>query len=164
SNAGAADISAQVKSGQNLDDFERPLIDKLIGSGQFKPELINRFDEVVLFRPLGQSELGQVAALMIKDVNKTLAAQNIQVNLTDAALNQVIQAGYDPEFGARPMRRVIQKSVEDAVAVKILSGAVQAGESLTLDVGDLATSNKEAPVPAPEEENLPKPLDSNNLS
>ncbi|MGH7195457.1 MAG: AAA family ATPase [Candidatus Saccharimonadales bacterium] len=168
SNAGAADIAARVKTSQNLDDFERPLIDKLIGSGQFKPELINRFDEVVLFRPLGQSELGQVAALMIKDVNKTLAAQNIQVSLTEAALAQVIQAGYDPEFGARPMRRVIQKSVEDAVAVKILSGAVQAGESLTLDVDDLATASKEAtkePSLAPEQQsNAPQPLDSNNLS
>lgn len=169
SNAGAADISAQVKSGQNLDDFERPLIDRLIASGQFKPELINRFDEVVLFRPLSKSELGQVAALMIKDVNKTLAVQNIQISLTEAALNQVIEAGYDPQFGARPMRRVIQKSVEDAVAVKILSGAVQSGESLTLDVGDLATGSKHAeaaPVPAPQlaSDDGPKPLDSNNLS
>lgn len=137
SNAGATDIIEQVKAGSSLTDFQRPLVDKLIASGQFKPELINRFDEVVLFRPLKAEELSQVAKLMINEVNKNLAKQNISVSVTDAALTALVQAGYDPEFGARPMRRVIQKAVEDVVATKILEGAVKPGGTLNLDAADL---------------------------
>lgn len=138
SNAGSAEITARVSSGEKLDDYERPLIDKLIAEGIFKPELINRFDEVVLFRPLDMAEMGQVAQLMLGEVNKTLAAKNISVQLTDAALQKVVEAGYDPQFGARPMRRVIQRMVEDAVAKKVLSGEADAGTKIVLDVNDLA--------------------------
>ena len=137
SNAGAADIAARTREGGSLDDFERPLIDKLIGQGQFKPELINRFDEVVLFRPLNEDELAQVAQVMLQGVNKTLEAQQITVQLTPEALKQIVHQGYDPEFGARPMRRIIQKTVENAVAVKILRQEAQPGSAITLDVKDL---------------------------
>jgi ATP-dependent Clp protease ATP-binding subunit ClpC len=145
SNAGAPDITARVKSGESLETFERTLIDKLISSGQFRPELINRFDEIVLFRPLNEPEMAQVAQLMLGEVNHTLAAQNISVTLTPAALQHIARAGYDPEFGARPMRRIIQKTVENAVAVKILGGQAQAGSVIALDVGDLTIQqqNKE---------------------
>lgn len=139
SNAGATDIIAKIAAGESLKDFERPLIDKLIAVGQFKPELVNRFDEVVLFRPLNETELAQVALLMIADVNKTLADQNVTVKLTKEALVKIIHDGYDPEFGARPMRRVVQKSVENAVANKILAGQAEAGSEITLDVNDLSS-------------------------
>jgi ATP-dependent Clp protease ATP-binding subunit ClpC len=139
SNAGAADIAQRVKSGNALDDFERPLIDKLIAEGQFKPELVNRFDEVVLFRPLTEEELSLVAQVMLQDVNKTLANQQITVQLTPEALRQIVHQGYDPEFGARPIRRIIQKTVENAVAVKILQGQTQPGNTIVLDVSDLTT-------------------------
>jgi ATP-dependent Clp protease ATP-binding subunit ClpC len=138
SNAGAADIAGRVKEGKPLDDFERPLIDKLISQGQFKPELVNRFDEVVLFRPLTEEELAQVAQVMLQGVNKTLAAQQITVQLTPEALRQIVHQGYDPEFGARPMRRIIQKTVENAIAVKILRQEAGPGSVITLDVQDLA--------------------------
>lgn len=139
SNAGAAEITGRVREGASLDNFERPLIDKLIGDGQFRPELVNRFDEVVLFRPLNEEELAQVAGVMLKEVNRTLAPQQIQVELTPAALKQIVHQGYDPEFGARPMRRIIQKTVENAVAVKILRGETQPGSVITLDIPDLAS-------------------------
>lgn len=137
SNAGAAAISKRVTEEESLETFERPLIDELIATGQFRPEFINRFDEVVLFRPLNLDELTQVAQLMLAGVNQTIANQNISVKLTPTALTALVQAGYDPQFGARPMRRVIQKTVEDALAVKILSKQVVAGEVVTLDVADL---------------------------
>jgi ATP-dependent Clp protease ATP-binding subunit ClpA len=143
SNAGAADITEHVRASGNLDSFERPLIDKLIASGQFKPELVNRFDEVVLFRPLTEPELSQVAQIMLQDVNKTLATQHISVVLTPAALQHIVHAGYDPEFGARPMRRIIQKTVENAIAVKILQGQAQPGSVVTLDINDLATIDEQ---------------------
>jgi ATP-dependent Clp protease ATP-binding subunit ClpC len=149
SNAGAADITERVRSGQPLQAFERPLIDKLISSGQFRPELINRFDEIVLFRQLNEQEMAQVAQLMLQEVNHTLATQNISVQLTPEALQQIARAGYDPEFGARPMRRIIQKTVENAVAVKILGGKAQAGSVITLDTADLAiTSETDEDEPA----------------
>lgn len=138
SNAGSAEISQRVGGGDTLEGFERPLIEKLIGQGLFKPELVNRFDEVVLFRPLNEQELAKVAAIMINDVNKNLSKQNVSVKLTDAALAQLVKAGYDPEFGARPMRRTIQKMVEDNVANRILSGQAKPGATITLDVSDLA--------------------------
>lgn len=138
SNAGAVDITQQVKAGGNLDAFERPLLDKLIQAGQFKPELVNRFDEIVLFRPLTEDELALVAQVMLREVNKTLATQHIAVQLTPEALKQIVHQGYDPEFGARPMRRIIQKTVENAIAVKILQGQAAPGSTITLDVQDLA--------------------------
>jgi len=141
SNAGSVEISQRVGAGESLDDFERPLIEKLIGRGLFKPELINRFDEIVLFRPLDQLELAQVAKLMLDEVNKTLAKQNVSVSLTEASLARIVQAGYDPEFGARPMRRVIQEMVEDPVAARILSGQAQPGSVITLDVNDLTPTS-----------------------
>lgn len=137
SNAGATDIIERVRSGNQLDDFERPLLDKLMAAGTFKPELINRFDEVVLFRPLEEPELLQVAKLMLGEVNRTLSTQNIRVELTPEALAQLAKQGYDPEFGARPMRRLIQKTVENAIAVKILQGEAQPGSVITLDLDDL---------------------------
>jgi ATP-dependent Clp protease ATP-binding subunit ClpC len=138
SNAGSTDIAERVGKGEQLEAFERPLIEKLIHEGQFKAELINRFDETVLFRPLNKQELAKVAGLMLEDVNKTLSNQNISVKLTDAALQKVVQTGYDPEFGARPMRRALQKLVEDAVAKKVLSNEAKPGSSITLDVADLS--------------------------
>jgi len=138
SNAGSVEIGQRVAAGQPLDNFERPLVDELMGRGVFKPELINRFDEIVLFRPLNQDEMAQVAKLMLGEVNKTLAKQNISVQLSDAALIQIVKAGYDPQFGARPMRRVIQEMVEDPVAARILGGQAKPGSVITLDVNDLS--------------------------
>ena len=137
SNAGSNDIIEKIAAGESLSDFERPLIDKLISTGQFRPELINRYDEVVLFRPLNEVELLQVAKLMIDGVNKNLAKQSVSVELTDAALAMITKAGYDPEFGARPMRHIIQKTVEDVVATRILQGQAKYGSVVKLDVADI---------------------------
>ena len=137
SNAGSQDIIARISAGEDMMTFERPLIDKLIASGQFKPELINRFDDVVLFRPLNEGELTQVARLMIGEVNKNLAKQNIIVELTEEALAAISKAGYDPQFGARPMRHIIQRTVEDVAATRILQGKVMPGSTMTLTLDDI---------------------------
>ena len=137
SNAGASDIAKAVEAGTTLESFERPLVDKLIQDGQFRPELINRFDEVVLFRSLNEEELTQVAKIMLRKVGANLSQRNIHVQITDEALSYIVKAGYDPQFGTRPMRRVIQKTVEDAVATRILQGTATPGSVITLDVKDL---------------------------
>ena len=138
SNAGANEIREHISNGEALESFEQQLTDQLINSGQFKPELLNRFDEIVLFRPLNPDELSQVVRLMLKEVNQTLAAQKITVDLTDAAIAKIVEVGNDPRLGARPMRRALQRTVENTVAQKILKQEVQPGGSILLDATDLA--------------------------
>lgn len=137
SNAGADTIRAKVEQGMELENFEKEFVDELINSAQFKPELLNRFDEIVLFRPLKPEELSQVVRLMLADVNQTLASQNISVELTDSAVQKIVEVGNDPRLGARPMRRALQRAVEDTVATKILQQQVNPGDKVTLDAGDL---------------------------
>ena len=134
SNAGADDIRARIDAGQELEDFEAEFTEKLIDSGSFKPELLNRFDEIVLFRPLKPAELLAVVDIMLAEVNKTLESQQIKVELTPAAKQQLVDTGYDARLGARPLRRMITRRVEDAVAGMILGGSAQAGDTITLDV------------------------------
>ncbi len=137
SNAGAQSIRSQVEQGKPLEEFEKPFIDELINSGQFKPELLNRYDEIVLFRPLNETELEQVVGLMIGDVNQTLSQQNISVALTPEATKKVVHLGYDPRLGARPMRRMIQQTIEDTIAKLILKKEVNPGDHVTLDEDDI---------------------------
>jgi ATP-dependent Clp protease ATP-binding subunit ClpC len=137
SNAGAQEIRERIERGEKLESFEQQFTDNLINSGQFKPELLNRFDEIVLFRPLKPEELAQVVGLMLAEVNKTLANQNISVELTPAATSKIVEVGYDPRLGARPMRRMLQRTVEDSAANKILSGQINPGDHVVLDVSDL---------------------------
>jgi ATP-dependent Clp protease ATP-binding subunit ClpA len=137
SNAGATTIRERVASGQDLEAFKDEFTDTLINSGQFKPELINRFDELVLFRPLDAGELAQVVRLMLIGINQTLANQNISVSLTDTAVAAIVEHGNDPRLGARPMRRTLQRAVEDTIANRILRGETQPGDQVTLDAPDL---------------------------
>lgn len=137
SNAGANEIREQISAGKNLEDFEDKLVNDLIDQNVFRPELINRFDEVVLFRPLTKEELLQVANLIIQSVNQELADKKVTVTLTQPALAHLVDLGYDPRLGARPMRRVISRLVENLIAKRLLSGELKPGSQLTLDVGDL---------------------------
>jgi ATP-dependent Clp protease ATP-binding subunit ClpA len=137
SNAGATTIRKQVSMGEPLEKIEPTLIDELVSTGQFKPELLNRFDDIVLFKPLSSDELGQIVVLMIADINKTLSTQNISVELTKDAIVKIVEAGYDARLGARPMRRTLQRAVEDGIAGRILRGEASAGDHITLDMADL---------------------------
>lgn len=141
SNASADQIREKIEAGQKLEAFEDEIVNGLIESHQFRPELLNRFDEIVLFRPLDKKELNQIVGLMIKGVNKTLAQQKIEVVLTPAAIDWLVERGYDPHLGARPMRRMVQRAVENTVAQRILAGTAQPGSRLQLDVADLHTAD-----------------------
>ena len=137
SNAGADKIREHIAAGESLEQFEDDFIDELISSNIFRPEFINRFDETVLFRPLSQEELEQVVDLIVGSINKTLAAQKISVNLTKAAKQLLAEKGYDPRLGARPLRRVTQRSIENIVAQKLLSQSVVPGATIELDAPEL---------------------------
>ena len=135
SNAGAERIREHIERGLDIEKFEDQLVNELIDNGQFKPEFLNRFDEIVMFRPLKKDELLQVVDLMIKKVNQTLALQKVSVSVSLEAKEYLVEQGYDPRLGARPMRRVVQKAVENTVAKKMLSGEVEPGGTveITLD-------------------------------
>ena len=137
SNAGADRIREYIGRGYKLEQFEQQFTDELISSGQFKPEFLNRFDEIVTFAPLGKRELLQVVDLMLAGVNKTLAQQKVTVQVSDEAKIYLVEQGYDPRLGARPMRRVIQKAVENTVANQVLAGHVEAGGVVEISLGDV---------------------------
>ena len=137
SNAGSQEIREHIAKGEELETFQAAFIDQLISSNQFKPELLNRFDEIVLFRPLNESELAQVVGLMMQEINQTLSNQKIIIKLTDTAVARIVATGYDARLGARPMRRVLEHAVEDPVANQILSGQIKPGDQITMDESDL---------------------------
>ncbi len=127
SNAGADRIREYIDRGYKLQDFEQQFTDELISSNQFRPEFLNRFDEMVIFKPLEKPELMQVIDLMLAGINKQMALQKISVHVSDDAKLFLVDKGYDPRLGARPMRRVVQRAVENLVAKQMLSGMVMPG-------------------------------------
>lgn len=135
SNAGADRIREYIERGYKLEDFEQKFTDELISSNQFRPEFLNRFDEIVIFRPLEKPELIQVIDLILAGINKQMALQKISVHVADDAKSFLVDKGYDPRLGARPMRRVVQRAVENLVAKQMLSGNVVPGSviEVTLD-------------------------------
>jgi ATP-dependent Clp protease ATP-binding subunit ClpA len=137
SNAGGDTIREHIAKGEDLEVFASAFTDQLIASGQFKPELLNRFDEMVLFRPLTAEELSQVVVLLVAEINKTIAHQNISIELTPAAIQVIVEKGNDPRLGARPMRRMLQRSVEDTVAELILKNKAVAGDHIIIDANNL---------------------------
>jgi ATP-dependent Clp protease ATP-binding subunit ClpB len=93
----------------------------------FRPEFLNRLDEIVLFRPLGEAEVGTIASLLLAALNRRLEARRIRVELDDKALAWVADRGFDPVYGARPLRRTLQREVETPLARMILAGEAPDG-------------------------------------
>ena len=137
SNAGANTIRDKITAGAKINDFKDEIVDNLITSGEFKPEFLNRFDEICLFKPLSKEDLIQVLDLIIASTNRTLEPQKITVTLSPEAKQILIEQGYDPKMGARPMRRIVQKTVENIVASAILSGSAEAGSTLTITPSEI---------------------------
>ena len=101
--------------------------------GHFRPEFLNRLDEIILFKPLTKDNIGHIVDLLIADLNRRLADKELHLQLTDSAKAFVVENGYDPVYGARPLKRYLQKYVETMAARYILSGNVQAGSTMTVD-------------------------------
>ncbi|MFY9561750.1 MAG: ATP-dependent chaperone ClpB [Terriglobales bacterium] len=101
--------------------------------GHFKPEFLNRVDDIIIFRPLGKEQLVKIVDLRLEDVRRLLAERKISLELTDAAKELLFTEGYDPNFGARPLKRAIQKLVQDPLALKILDGEVLHGDHVVVD-------------------------------
>jgi ATP-dependent Clp protease ATP-binding subunit ClpB len=103
---------------------------------EFRPEFLNRLDEIVLFRSLGRKELAIIVLLMLRELNERLADRKISVTLTDAARERLAEIGFDPTYGARPLRRAIQKHIQDPLALRILKGKFREGESILVDADE----------------------------
>lgn len=145
SNAMADRIREYIERGYNLDQFEDKFVLELISNGDFKTEFLNRFDEIVIFRPLNQGELRQVIDLILKGVNKTLAPQHLSIEVDDDAKDFLVEKGYDPRLGARPMRRIVQKSVENIIAKKMLANEATPGSTLRITLEEVENSISDSP-------------------
>ena len=138
SNMGSSYIQSQMEKlhGSNkeevIEETKKEVMNML--KKTIRPEFLNRLDEIIMFKPLTKSNIGKIVDLMVGELDKRLADQELSLELTDAAKDQVIENGYDPVYGARPLKRYLQKYVETLAARKILSGDVHAGDTLVLDV------------------------------
>ena len=102
----------------------------------FRPEFLNRLDEIIMFKPLTKENIGNIVDLMMADLNRRLADQEIRLELTDEAKSYIIDGGYDPVYGARPLKRFLQKNVETLAARMILSGNVQTEDTIVIGLKD----------------------------
>jgi ATP-dependent Clp protease ATP-binding subunit ClpC len=123
---------------QKEDDEERESHDKIEKAlkGTFRPEFLNRVDEIIMFSPLSIEEMEQIVDLQLKEVQDRLSEYRIAVELTDAARKWLAKEGYDPAFGARPLRRAIQKYVESPLSVELLGGQYKDGATVLVDVDE----------------------------
>ena len=102
--------------------------------GHFRPEFLNRLDEIIMFKPLTKDNIGNIINLLVADLNKRLADREITVELTDAAKQYIVENGYDPIYGARPLKRFLEKHVETLSAKLILADKVREGDTILIDV------------------------------
>ena len=102
----------------------------------FRPEFLNRLDEIIMFKPLDKAAIGDIVELLLRDLDSRLADRELKLSLTDAAKDLIIKEGYDPHYGARPLKRYIQKNVETLAARKILAGNLHEGDTITIDASE----------------------------
>jgi ATP-dependent Clp protease ATP-binding subunit ClpB len=102
----------------------------------FRPEFVNRIDEIVVFEPLGREEIGAIVEIQLELLRKRLAERDLTLELTDAAREYIANKGYEPQFGARPLKRVLQREIQDPLALELLSGRIHDGSTVTVDLVD----------------------------
>jgi ATP-dependent Clp protease ATP-binding subunit ClpB len=134
SNAGTPYIQGEVAKNTPLEAIKRGLLEQEL-KGIFRPEFLNRFDGVIVFKPLSMDNVTQIAWLMVNGIARRLAERGITFRAEDAAVEELAKAGFDPLFGARPLRRVIQENVDNALADVLLRGEVGRKDTVVLEAG-----------------------------
>jgi ATP-dependent Clp protease ATP-binding subunit ClpB len=129
SNAGAQYLADQPE-GADVEDVRKPVMDEV--RSRFRPEFLNRIDEIILFKRLERAQMGAIVDIQLKRLEKLLAARNMAIDLDQRAKAELAKRGYDPAWGARPLKRVIQKDVQDPLARLILEGRIKDGERITV--------------------------------
>jgi ATP-dependent Clp protease ATP-binding subunit ClpB len=122
------------ENGNIMPENEKMVMNEL--RAHFRPEFLNRLDETIMFKPLTKKDVGQIIDLLVKDVNKRLVEREVSIELTDVAKDFVVEGGYEPMYGARPLKRYLQKHVETLAARLILEGNVGRGSVIVIDVED----------------------------
>jgi ATP-dependent Clp protease ATP-binding subunit ClpB len=102
----------------------------------FRPEFVNRVDEIIVFQPLGRAEIAQIVDIQLRQLQQRVAERKLTLDLTDAARDYIANKGYDPAFGARPLKRLIQKELQDQLALRLLSGEIKDGDTVRIDAGE----------------------------
>lgn len=141
SNVGASELKRNKYVGFNVQDEtqnHKDMKDKVMGELKraFRPEFINRIDEIIVFHSLEKKHLNEIVTLMSDQLTKRLKEQDLSIELTEAAKAKVADEGVDLEYGARPLRRAIQKHVEDRLSEELLRGNIDKGQHIVLDVED----------------------------
>jgi ATP-dependent Clp protease ATP-binding subunit ClpB len=132
SNLGSSYLQSEnIRSADAFERASKQVMETL--HGHFKPEFLNRVDDIIIFHPLGKEQLVKIVDLRLEDLRRLLADRKISLELTDAAKELLFTEGYDPNFGARPLKRAIQKLVQDPLALKILDGEVLHGDHVVVD-------------------------------
>ena len=135
SNLGSPYILNGIDSNGEITDEARSKVDALLKT-QFRPEFLNRLDEIIFYKPLTKNNIMNIIDLMLADLQKRLENKHICINVTENAKNYIIDCGYDPNFGARPLRRFIQSKVETLAAKKLISDDLSAGDTITIDLDE----------------------------
>ncbi len=104
--------------------------------GYFRPEFVNRIDEIVVFDPLGRDEIGQIVDIQLRGLQRRLSERGLTIELTNEARSYLANTGYEPAFGARPLKRLIQREIQDPLAMRLLSGEIRDADSITIDTGE----------------------------
>jgi ATP-dependent Clp protease ATP-binding subunit ClpB len=136
SNLGAHLLQSENLESEAAFDAAREQIMQLLRQ-HFRPEFLNRVDDVVIFRPLGEEQLEHIVDLRLADLRKQLEPRKITLELTPAARHQLLLTGYDRQYGARPLKRAIQRLIQDPLAIKILDGEVLHGDHIRIDADPL---------------------------
>ena len=135
SNLGSQELLEGIEADGSIStECENRVMDEL--KGHFRPEFLNRLDEIIMFKPLTKDNIGHIITLLMADLNKRLVDKEITVELTDTAKQFITDNGYDPVYGARPLKRYLQKNVETLAARLILSDGVHTGDTIRIDVVD----------------------------
>ena len=134
SNLGSEYILEGIQEGE-LTESARAQVDRLLKT-HFRPEFLTRIDEIVYYKPLTRSQISRIVELMLESLNKRLRDRQLAVTLTPAAMEHVIEQGFDPIYGARPLKRYLQSRVETLVARRIIAADIQPGQTMVVDVED----------------------------
>lgn len=133
SNAGADLIREAIKQGKDLQSYKDEFMNDILKRGIFRPEFLNRFDAVVLFKTLSKDDLKKIANLMLNDIREGLLEKNIDFQITEDLIEKIAEIGFNPEFGAREMRRVLQQTVENNIAKAIIANQIKPGDCIKVD-------------------------------
>jgi ATP-dependent Clp protease ATP-binding subunit ClpB len=148
SNIGGEHILNVAGDDRKYEEMQKRVLDAL--RSHFRPEFLNRIDDIILFHTLKRSELAQIIRIQLKRVQNLLGDQKINLELSSTALDYLVDLGYDPVYGARPLKRAIQRQVENPIATKLLENTFVAGDTIWIDLVDNQLTFGKQSVPKPQ--------------